>query len=72
MTEDDVLRELNILQDEHENAEKRLKLLVDWDFNDIECDLNDVELDFERVKKKKLPKIEHINYKLLNNKSKLF
>lgn len=69
--EDYINNEIEKLNDSLEKSLKRLKLFVEFEMDDIDCDFDTNNLEIEPPKKKKKPKIEIISTKTIK-KDKLF
>lgn len=61
--EDYINNEIEKLNDSLEKSLKRLKLFVEFEMDDIDCDFDMSNLEIEPPKKKKKPKIEIISIK---------
>ena len=69
--EDYINNEIEKLNNSLEKSLKRLKLFVEFEMDDIDCDFDTNNLEIEPPKKKKKPKIEIISIKT-TKKDKLF
>lgn len=61
--EDYINNEIEKLNDSLEKSLKRLKLFVEFEMDDIDCDFDTNNLEIEFPKKKRDPKIEIISIK---------